>query len=113
VEVGGVSAGSIAAAAIAIDEGESVDRIRKRLLDEKAPFEQKVRSVSYTHLRAHETVLDLVCRVSVRACSFAFRVSSCLLRYVRFCVISSLFFSTDKATTEIYPLHIVGSVRCV
>ena len=30
-----------------------------RLLD----YEQAKKSVSYTHLRAHETVLDLVCRL--------------------------------------------------
>src|SRR5665811_905820 len=28
-----------------------------------APFSRTVLSVSYTHLRAHETVLDLVCRL--------------------------------------------------
>ena len=26
-------------------------------------FEKRVKSVSYTHLRAHETVLDIVCRL--------------------------------------------------
>ena len=27
------------------------------------PLQQRLISVSYTHLRAHETVLDLVCRL--------------------------------------------------
>ena len=47
-------------------------------------------SVSYTHLRAHETEADLVCRL----------------------LLEKNFFN-DTATTEIYTLHIVGSVRCV
>ena len=47
-------------------------------------------SVSYTHLRAHETRHDLVCRL----------------------LLEKNFFN-DTATTEIYTLHIVGSVRCV
>ena len=46
--------------------------------------------VSYTHLRAHETTLHLVCRL----------------------LLEKNFFN-DTATTEIYTLHIVGSVRCV
>ena len=46
--------------------------------------------VSYTHLRAHETSLHLVCRL----------------------LLEKNFFN-DTATTEIYTLHIVGSVRCV
>ena len=28
-----------------------------------APIPDRIRPVSYTHLRAHETVLDLVCRL--------------------------------------------------
>ena len=47
-------------------------------------------SVSYTHLRAHETLANLVCRL----------------------LLEKIFFN-DTATTEIYTLHIVGSVRCV
>ena len=46
--------------------------------------------VSYTHLRAHETLANLVCRL----------------------LLEKIFFN-DTATTEIYTLHIVGSVRCV
>src|SRR5664280_3040029 len=33
------------------------------LLDLSIPFAQSIIPVSYTHLRAHETVLDLVCRL--------------------------------------------------
>ena len=47
-------------------------------------------AVSYTHLRAHETVLDLVCRL----------------------LLEKNFFN-DTATTEIYTRLVVGSVRCV
>ena len=47
-------------------------------------------AVSYTHLRAHETLANLVCRL----------------------LLEKIFFN-DTATTEIYTLHIVGSVRCV
>ena len=46
--------------------------------------------VSYTHLRAHETRGNLVCRL----------------------LLEKNFFN-DTATTEIYTRKIVGSVRCV
>ena len=49
-----------------------------------------LKAVSYTHLRAHETLANLVCRL----------------------LLEKIFFN-DTATTEIYTLHIVGSVRCV
>ena len=49
-----------------------------------------IEAVSYTHLRAHETLRHLVCRL----------------------LLEKIFFN-DTATTEIYTLHIVGSVRCV
>ena len=48
------------------------------------------KSVSYTHLRAHETRSNLVCRL----------------------LLEKIFFN-DTATTEIYTRKIVGSVRCV
>ena len=48
------------------------------------------KSVSYTHLRAHETKANLVCRL----------------------LLEKNFFN-DTATTEIYTYAIVGSVRCV
>ena len=47
-------------------------------------------AVSYTHLRAHETEADLVCRL----------------------LLEKNFFN-DTATTEIYTSLFVGSVRCV
>ena len=47
-------------------------------------------TVSYTHLRAHETDEDLVCRL----------------------LLEKNFFN-DTATTEIYTSLFVGSVRCV
>ena len=31
--------------------------------EEEVDLAQKIKAVSYTHLRAHETVLDLVCRL--------------------------------------------------
>ena len=37
--------------------------IEKELKHYKNHFKDKTISVSYTHLRAHETVLDLVCRL--------------------------------------------------
>ena len=64
-------------------------------------------SVSYTHLRAHETSLHLVCRLlleKILLC-FSVRVVSSTPRVLK--------FFNDTATTEIYTLHIVGSVRCV
>ncbi|WP_460381736.1 hypothetical protein, partial [Staphylococcus aureus] len=48
------------------------------------------KAVSYTHLRAHETTLHLVCRL----------------------LLEKIFFF-DTATTEIYTRLVVGSVRCV
>ena len=66
-------------------------------------------SVSYTHLRAHETDSYLVCRLLLEkkkttTPSPRAPASPVLLRF---------FFFNDTATTEIYTLHIVGSVRCV
>ena len=34
-----------------------------RVIDREAAHPRQARPVSYTHLRAHETVLDLVCRL--------------------------------------------------
>src|SRR5665811_6449 len=61
------------------DAASTVMRRRKRLLDIASPLrefgirrddsetswrlQQRPHPVSYTHLRAHETVLDLVCRL--------------------------------------------------
>src|SRR5678809_863180 len=54
--------------------------------------------VSYTHLRAHETGRNLVCRLLLekKKKNFFF-----------------FFFFNDTATTEIYTRSLVGSVRCV
>ena len=51
--------------AIADFVAEEVNRLRERRLpkfDVGAEKRSHFRAVSYTHLRAHETVLDLVCR---------------------------------------------------
>ena len=50
-----------------------------------------INAVSYTHLRAHETSQNLVCRL----------------------LLEKNFFFNDTATTEIYTATFVGSVRCV
>ena len=50
-----------------------------------------VEAVSYTHIRAHETTLHLVCRL----------------------LLEKKIFFNDTATTEIYTRLVVGSVRCV
>src|SRR5664280_2226567 len=44
--------------------GKSVEQVREifRVMSEKESNVIGTRAVSYTHLRAHETVLDLVCR---------------------------------------------------
>ena len=68
------------------DEKASVVIEDRRQLSEEGLFI----AVSYTHLRAHETVLDLVCRL----------------------LLEKNFFN-DTATTEIYTSSFVGSVRCV
>src|SRR5678810_537001 len=55
--------------------------------------------VSYTHLRAHETGRNLVCRL--------------LLEKKKKKKKNIFFFFNDTATTEIYTRSLVGSVRCV
>ena len=60
------------------------------MIIESPGFLPGLTAVSYTHLRAHETLANLVCRL----------------------LLEKIFFN-DTATTEIYTLHIVGSVRCV
>src|SRR5678816_4235053 len=59
-------------------------------------------SVSYTHLRAHETPEHLVCRLLLE------KKKKNILRCSTF-----FFFFNDTATTEIYTRSLVGSVRCV
>ena len=63
-------------------------------------------SVSYTHLRAHETGRNLVCRLLLEKKKKKIKKKK-KKKFFFF------FFFNDTATTEIYTLHIVGSVRCV
>ena len=65
-------------------------------------------AVSYTHLRAHETSLHLVCRLLLEKSRHSEEDVAERCGPPR----PYLFFN-DTATTEIYTLHIVGSVRCV
>ena len=62
--------------------------------------------VSYTHLRAHETGRNLVCRLLLEKKKKKIKKKK-KKKFFFF------FFFNDTATTEIYTLHIVGSVRCV
>src|SRR5450759_4903659 len=59
-------------------------------------------AVSYTHLRAHETRHDLVCRLLLEK-----------KKKIKFFLSFFFFFFNDTATTEIYTSLFVGSVRCV
>ena len=63
-------------------------------------------AVSYTHLRAHETGRNLVCRLLLEKKKKKIKKKK-KKKFFFF------FFFNDTATTEIYTLHIVGSVRCV
>ena len=71
-------------------------------------------SVSYTHLRAHETSLHHVCRLllekMVPMTSLMTVPTICAMEWIT--NIITMFFN-DTATTEIYTRSIVGSVRCV
>ena len=53
--------------------------------------------VSYTHLRAHETLMNLVCRLLLEKKN----------------IFLFFFFFNDTATHKIYTILFVGSVRCV
>src|SRR5678816_3410441 len=57
-------------------------------------------TVSYTHLRAHETPEHLVCRLLLK-------------KKKKKKIFFFFFFFNDTATTEIYTRSLVGSVRCV
>ena len=61
-----------------------------KAFNRKGNINNCITTVSYTHLRAHETKANLVCRL----------------------LLEKNFFN-DTATTEIYTYAIVGSVRCV
>ena len=56
-----------------------------------------IKAVSYTHLRAHETLMNLVCRLLLEKKN----------------IFLFFFFFNDTATHKIYTILFVGSVRCV
>src|SRR5678810_111044 len=66
---------------------------RPRIPNKECPI-----PVSYTHLRAHETGRNLVCRLLLEK-----KKKKNII----------FFFFNDTATTEIYTRSLVGSVRCV
>ena len=47
----------------ALAQGWPVVALESTIISHGMPYPQNVETVSYTHLRAHETVLDLVCRL--------------------------------------------------
>ena len=69
---------------------ETTETSREEVTQETEKQAEIPEAVSYTHLRAHETRGNLVCRL----------------------LLEKNFFN-DTATTEIYTRSIVGSVRCV
>eukprot|EP00825_Cyclidium_porcatum_P003228 TRINITY_DN11496_c0_g1_i2.p1 TRINITY_DN11496_c0_g1~~TRINITY_DN11496_c0_g1_i2.p1 ORF type:complete len:267 (-),score=86.20 TRINITY_DN11496_c0_g1_i2:461-1261(-) len=85
--------------------------------------------VSYTHLRAHETRHDLVCRLLLEKKKKKKKEQKKKIKqnkqkkikkikkiqkfYFINKLIYNFFFFQYAATTKIYTLHIVGSVRCV
>src|SRR5660398_237765 len=70
-------------------------------------------SVSYTHLRAHETKANLVCRLLLEKKKKKYKNQESNYYYYFFFFFSFFFFFNDTATTEIYTSLFVGSVRCV
>src|SRR5678816_4844330 len=68
-------------------------------------------TVSYTHLRAHETPEHLVCRLLLEKKNGYYRAPAAGLKVCA--LIFGGFFFNDTATTEIYTRSLVGSVRCV
>ena len=73
------------------EQMQTITKALAKIEELKTEIENKKKDpVSYTHLRAHETRHDLVCRL----------------------LLEKIFFN-DTATTEIYTLSVVGSVRCV
>ena len=44
-----------------LDDGAKITRLRS--YSKRLAAQMRLQAVSYTHLRAHETVLDLVCRL--------------------------------------------------
>ena len=83
--------------------------LNRRIRRSKTSIESSVfwiLPVSYTHLRAHETGRNLVCRLLLEKKKKKIKKKK-KKKFFFF------FFFNDTATTEIYTLHIVGSVRCV
>ena len=60
-----------------------------------------IRAVSYTHLRAHETLMNLVCRLLLEKKGTMRRPRPTLLRHPTADTHWPMFFN-DTATTEIY-----------
>ena len=79
---------NLSAETFVIEDGERIAQMV--IARHEQALWQEVEAVSYTHLRAHETRSNLVCRL----------------------LLEKIFFN-DTATTEIYTRKIVGSVRCV
>ncbi|CUX13320.1 flagellar basal body rod protein FlgG [Clostridium sp. C105KSO13] len=85
------------------------------------------RPVSYTHLRAHETSLHLVCRPLLETknpqiagatgtiIQGAIEASNVDIaeEFTEMIIASRFFLVNSKTTSKSYALHIVGSVRCV
>ena len=73
----------------------------------RAPLSQEQATVSYTHLRAHETVLDLVCRLLLEKKKYKIQYSSDVLEHhVLMCTALSKIV---KAVT----IHIIVIYLCV
>src|SRR5678815_4482364 len=88
-----------------LDRSSAASDVYKRQVPRCGPGNEKTirvmrwrGTVSYTHLRAHETPEQLVCRLLLE------KKKNKLLFF---------FFFNDTATTEIYTRSLVGSVRCV
>ena len=69
-------------------------------------------TVSYTHLRAHETPEHLVCRLLLEKKNAVFCLKKKKKKKKKL-VFFFFFFFNDTAPTEIYTILFVGSVRCV
>src|SRR5674476_1388073 len=74
---------------------------------------RRLDTVSYTHLRAHETGRNLVCRLLLEKKKDAHLSGNIIAAVSQSPIINSSFFFNDTATTEIYTSLFVGSVRCV
>ena len=57
--------------------GDAPAVLRRRLAAQRDDVHRVLRPVSYTHLRAHETVLDLVCRLLLEKRKVRFIATAC------------------------------------